>query len=100
MNLHGCKKNTATVFKVVTKTGFWAVGTEWTERSSTSTPFTQQTWGVENVALESMVISKQALVLQALESISNTITSSEFPFISRLQHIIEPVWEAFTLGIT
>lgn len=37
------------------------------------------------------VIPKQALALQALESISNTRTSSKFPFVSRLQHAIELV---------
>lgn len=29
-NLQGLRKNTATVFKVVTEMCFWAVGTEWT----------------------------------------------------------------------
>ena len=43
---------------------------------------------------------KQAVVSQALESLSNARTSSELPFISRLQHIIEPVWEAPELGIS
>lgn len=46
------------------------------------------------------VIPKQTVVLKALESFSNARSVSEFPFISRVQHVIETAREAFTLGIS